>query len=448
MGELKRAAVQIVEKLREAGHEAFFAGGCVRDMVMGNEPADYDVATSATPEEVMKLFRRTVAVGAQFGVVVVLSNGHQYEVATFRSDEGYVDGRRPRKVTYTDAKEDALRRDFTINALFYDPIDDETIDYVDGRRDIEGKVIRTVGDPFERFEEDKLRMVRAVRFAARFDFAIEPRTLDAIKEFSPNVTQVSWERIGEEMEKILTGPNRGYALQLLAETLLLEQTLPEVHQMIGVPQPEVHHPEGDVFEHTKLTLDNLYHDSNERPSSVLAFATLLHDVGKPGTFAVTDRIRFNGHEVLGAKIADKVCKRLKLSNEKRKQVLDIVGNHMRFIPVREMRESTLKRMLQRGTFPNELEMHRADCLASHGSLEIYDFLKEKFESLSQEEIKPPPLIRGGDLIEVGLTPGPLFGEILAAVEEMQLEGKFTSKEQAMGWVKEKYLSGANEAAPE
>lgn len=439
MAELKKAAVEIVERLREAGHQALFAGGCVRDMVMGNEPADYDVATSATPEEVMELFRRTVAVGAQFGVVIVLLGGRQYEVATFRSDEGYVDGRRPQKVTYTDAKEDALRRDFTINALFYDPLAEEVIDYVDGRRDIEGKIIRTVGDPFERFGEDKLRMVRAVRFAARFDFAIEPCTLDAIKEFSPNVTQVSWERIGEEMEKILTGPNRGYSLQLLADTLLLEQILPEIHQMIGVPQPEVHHPEGDVFEHTKLTLDSLWRDSGEPPSSVLAFATLLHDVGKPGTFRVADRIRFNGHEVLGAKTADKVCKRLKLSNEKRKQVLDIVGNHMRFIPVRQMRESTLKRMLRRETFPDELEMHRADCLASHGSLEIYDFLKEKAESLPQEEIKPPPLIRGGDLIELGLNPGPLFGEILAAVEEMQLEGKLTSKEKTLEWVRQRYL---------
>jgi poly(A) polymerase len=428
-----------VRKLREAGHEAFFAGGCVRDMLMGGEPADYDVATSAAPDQVMKLFPRTVAVGAQFGVVVVLVRNRQYEVATFRSDEGYVDGRRPQKVTYTGAREDALRRDFTINALFYDPIEDEVIDYVDGRRDIENGIIRTVGDPLERFEEDKLRMVRAVRFAARFDFAIEPRTLEAIRKFSSNVTQVSWERIGVEIERILTGPNRGRALQLLADTTLLNQILPEIHRMIGVPQPEVHHPEGDVFEHTKLSLDNLYRDTGRQPGSVLAFATLLHDVGKPPTFEIADRIRFSGHEVVGAKIAERVCRRLRLSGEKRKRIVDIVGNHMRFIHAKEMRESKLKKMLQRETFPEELEMHRTDCVASHGSLEIYDFLKGKFESLSREEIKPPPLVRGDDLIELGLIPGPLFGEILQALEEMQLEGKLRSRNEALDWVKRNYL---------
>jgi len=430
--------VEILQRLREAGHEALFAGGCVRDVLMGNEPADYDIATSATPEEVMKLFRRTVAVGAQFGVVVVLLRGLSYEVATFRSDEGYADGRRPQRVTYTEAKEDALRRDFTINALFYDPAKDEVIDYVDGRRDIERRIVRTVGDPFERFEEDKLRMIRAVRFSARFDFPIEQTTLEAIKKFSPNVTQVSWERIGGEIERILTGPNRGRALQILADTTLLKEILPEVHRMIGVPQPEKHHPEGDVFQHTKLALDNLCRDSGGQPSSVLAFATLLHDVGKPATFEIADRIRFNGHEVVGGRIAEKVCKRLRLSGEKRKQIVDIVVNHMRFIPAMEMRESTLKKMLQRETFLDELEMHRADCLASHGSLEIYDFLKEKLESLSEEEIKPPPLLKGGDLIELGFPPGPLFGEILRAVEEMQLEGKLNSREGALEWVRMNY----------
>lgn len=440
MAESKNAAVEIVQKLRQAGHEALFAGGCVRDMLMGNEPADYDIATSASPEEVMKLFRRTVAVGVQFGVVLVLFRGKQYEVATFRSDEGYVDGRRPQRVIYTSAKEDALRRDFTINALFYDPVGDEMIDYVDGRRDIERKTIRTVGDPFQRFEEDKLRMVRAVRFAARFDFEIEESTLEAIKKFSPNVTQVSWERIGEEIERILTGPNRGRALKILADTNLLQRILPEVYRMIGVPQPEKHHPEGDVFEHTKMALDNLCRESGGQPGSVLAFATLLHDVGKPLTFQIADRIRFNGHEVVGARIAEEVSRRLRLSGEKRRKIVDIVSNHMRFIPAKEMRESTLKKMLQRETFLDELEMHRADCLASHGSLEIYDFLKEKLQSLSKEEIKPPSLLKGGDLIELGLTPGPLFGEILRAVEEMQLEGKLSSTEEAIKWVAGNYLT--------
>ncbi len=438
MGESRKAAVEIVQKLREAGHEALFAGGCVRDMLMGNQPADYDIATSATPEEVMKLFRRTVPVGAQFGVVLVLFRGRQYEVATFRSDEGYLDGRRPQRVTYTDAKEDALRRDFTINALFYDPVKEEVIDYVDGRRDIERKIVRTVGEPLDRFEEDKLRMVRAVRFAARFDFEIEEFTLEAIKKFSANVTQVSWERIGHEVERILTGPNRGRALQILSDTTLLQRILPEVHKTMGVPQPEKHHPEGDVFEHTKIALDNLCRESGGEPGSVLAFATLLHDVGKPLTYEVADRIRFSGHDVVGERIAEKVCRRLRLSGEKSRKIADIVANHMRFIPAKEMRESTLKKMLQRETFLDELEMHRADCLASHGNLDIYDFLKEKLESLSKEEIKPPPLIRGGDLIGLGFTPGPLFGEILRAVEEMQLEGKLCSGEEAIEWVRENY----------
>ncbi len=438
MGESRKTAVDIVRKLREAGYEALFAGGCVRDMVMGHAPADFDIATSATPGEVMDLFRRTVAVGTQFGVVLVLIGRDQYEVATFRSDEGYVDGRRPVGVTFTNAREDALRRDFTINALFYDPVGDEVIDYVDGQGDIDRGIIRTVGDPFERFGEDKLRMVRAVRFAARFVFEIEEATFEAIKRFSRNVTQVSWERIGDEVEKTLTGPNRGRALQLLADTSLLKQILPEVHRMIGVPQPEAHHPEGDVFEHTKMTLDYLCEGTDRQPSSVLAIASLLHDVGKPPTFTVADRIRFNGHEVVGADIAERVCRRLKLSNEKRRAIVDIVSNHMRFIHAREMRESTRRRMLQRATFPEELEMHRADCLASHGSLEIHEFLKEKFESLSDEEIKPPPLIRGQDLISLGLRPGPPFGEILRAVEELQLEGKVRSREDAMEWVKANY----------
>jgi tRNA nucleotidyltransferase/poly(A) polymerase len=439
MEESRETAIAIVEQLRKAGHEALFAGGCVRDMLMGNKSADYDIATSATPEEVMSLFRRTVAVGAQFGVVLVLLHGKQFEVATFRRDAEYADGRRPVSVKYTDAEEDALRRDFTINALFYDPVADEVIDYVDGRRDIERRIIRTVGDPFERFEEDKLRMVRAVRFATRFDFEIDPSTLDAMKELSEKVSVVSWERIGDEIEKTLTGPNRGRALQVLADTSLLKHILPEVDELIGVRQPEMHHPEGDVFEHTKLALDYLHWDTGESPSSELAFATLLHDIGKPPTFRVADRIRFSGHDVVGARSAESICRRLRLSGENRKKIVDMVLNHMRFISAKEMRESTLKKMLQRETFADELEMHRADCLASHGSLDIYDFLKAKLESLPEEEIKPPPLVNGDDLIELGLTPGPIFGQILRAVEEMQLEGGLTSKESAIGWIEKNFL---------
>jgi len=433
VAELRANAERIVRMLRDAGHEAYFAGGCVRDLVMGVAPHDYDVTTSARPDEVMMLFRKTVPVGAAFGVVLVILGGREYEVATFRTEGAYSDGRHPDSVAYATAKEDVARRDFTINGLLYDPVADKIIDHVGGRGDIERGIVRTIGNPDERFAEDQLRLIRAVRFAARLDFAIEPATLEALTRLAPTVTTVSWERIRDELVKMLVGPNRGRALRLLHETGLLAVVLPEVEAMAGVEQPTQFHPEGDVFEHTALVLDAL-----EAPNPVRAFGALLHDVGKPPTYTEADRIRFNNHDVVGAELADAVCKRLKFSGEMRQQVVDIVRNHMRFMHAPKMREAKLKRLLRRETFADELALHRADCVASHGDMTVYDFLVVKQAELGPEEIKPAPLITGHDLIAAGYEPGPLFSEILDAVEDLQLEGALTTRDAALAWVREHY----------
>ena len=435
---LRANAERIVGTLRAAGHEAYFAGGCVRDLVMGAAPHDYDVTTSARPEQVMALFERTVPVGAAFGVVLVILGGREYEVATFRTEGAYSDGRHPDKVAYATAEEDVKRRDFTINGLLYDPVEKRVLDYVGGRADIARRVVRTIGDPDERFAEDQLRLIRAVRFAARLGFEIERTTMSALTRLAPTVTSVSWERIRDELVKMLVGPNRGTALRMLHETRLLAAVLPEVEATAGVEQPTQFHPEGDVFEHTVLVLDAL-----DEPSPVRALGALLHDVGKPPTFSESDRIRFNNHDVVGAELADAVCKRLKLSNEARAQVVDIVRNHMRFMHAPEMRESTLKRLLRRETFADELAVHKADCVASHGDMTVYDYLVRKMAELPPEVIKPAPLITGHDLIAAGYVPGPLFGEILDAVEDLQLEGALTSHDEAMTWVAEHYPLGEN-----
>jgi poly(A) polymerase len=431
--DLRRNAERIVRTLRDAGHEAFFAGGCVRDLVMGVAPHDYDVTTSARPDEVMALFDKTVPVGAAFGVVLVILGGREYEVATFRTEGGYSDGRHPDRVAFSTAEEDVKRRDFTINGLLYDPLDERVIDYVGGRADIERRVVRTIGDPDERFAEDRLRLIRAVRFAARLGFEIDARTFEALVRLAPTVTGVSWERIRDELVKMLTAPNRGLALRLLHKTGLLKAVLPEVDAMAGVAQPDEFHPEGDVFEHTVLVLDAL-----EAPTPVRALGALLHDVGKPATYTEVDRIRFNNHDVVGAELADAVCKRLRLSNEMRQQVVDVVRNHMRFMHAPEMREAKLKRLLRRETFDDELAVHKADCLASHGDMTVYDFLVGKQAELPPEVIRPARLITGHDLIAAGYEPGPLFGEILDAVEDLQLEGALTSRDEALAWVAEHY----------
>jgi len=430
---LREEAERIVRVLREAGHQAYFAGGCVRDMVMGREPHDYDVATSAKPEEVMRLFPRTASVGARFGVVVVRTDVGQFEVATFRSEERYTDGRHPEEVRFASAREDVFRRDFTINGMLYDPVEARLLDWVNGREDIERRLVRTIGDPFRRFEEDRLRLLRAVRFAARLQFAIEERTYEALCRCAPAITEVSRERLRDELLIILTGPNAGRGVRLMHDTGLLRHLLPEVDALAGVEQPPEFHPEGDVLAHTCIMLDEA-----RNPSPELAMGILLHDVGKTCTRTFRDRIRFDEHDRAGEDLARQICRRLRFSNDQIEHIASLVGNHMRFMAVPKMRQSTLKRLLALPRFDEHLELHRLDCLASHGNLDNYEFIRRKLEELSREEIEPPRLLSGHDLIQMGYTPGPLFGRILEAVREEQLEGRLHTREEAREWVREKF----------
>lgn len=429
----RKLAVQIVRLLRQNGHVAYFVGGCVRDLLLGNTPKDFDVATDAPPQKVASLFPKTVPVGAQFGVMLVIQQGQPFEVATFRQDKGYRDGRRPTGVLFTDAKEDALRRDFTVNGLFYDPLARKVLDWVQGQRDLKKGIIRAIGDPDRRFTEDKLRLLRAVRFASVLGFKIESRTLGSIRKLARHIRQVSQERVRDELIKMFTGPDPALALTLLDRTGLLKAVLPEIEKMKGVSQPRAFHPEGDVFVHTRLLLKRL-----KNPSPVLAFGSLLHDVGKPATFRRADRIRFNGHERVGARMADAILTRLRFPNDLKDQIVACVEGHMRFKDVRQMRESTLKRFLQRQTFEVELEQHRVDCLASHGDLSNWRYLKRKIRTLSRQEIKPAPLVNGYDLLEIGYPEGPIIGKILKAVEEAQLENKISTKEQALDWIQKNF----------
>jgi len=439
---LKDFAISIVRKLREHGYQAFLVGGCVRDLLLGREPADYDVATDATPDEVVRIFPETYAVGAQFGVVLVplpkdsASQGENdtVEVATFRTDIGYSDGRHPDQVRYSkNPREDVERRDFTINGLLLDPIKNEVLDFVGGLDDLKQKIIRTIGDPHRRFDEDKLRMLRAVRFAARFGYTIESATFTAIRERAAQIHQVSRERIRDEILKMLTEGRAKPAFELLDETGLLEQILPEIKKMQGVPQPPEYHPEGDVWIHTLLLLDGLPSDC----SKTLALGALLHDVGKPPTFQVLDRIRFNQHAEVGTRMAEEICRRFRMSNEDTEQVCALVANHMRFGDVMRMKESTLKRFLRLPKFDEHLSLHRLDCLSSHRDLTLYEFAKDKFETMPAEQVRPEPLITGNDLITAGFLPGPQFKEWLTAVEDAQLEGAIRTKEEAMELVKSK-----------
>jgi len=431
---IREIAIDIVKKLNSAGYTSLFAGGCVRDEIMGLEPDDYDIATDARPDEVMALFEKIVPVGAEFGVVLIIIDNIPFQVATFRSDGRYIDGRHPEEVRLsTSAEEDVLRRDFTINGLLFDPIKEKVYDYVNGKRDIEAGIIRCIGEPRERFTEDKLRLMRAVRFATRFGYQIERKTFAAIKELAPSILEVSHERIRMELVKIFTGKEPGKGLQLLYDTRLLDYALPEVSVMVGIPQPPDFHPEGDVFTHVKLTLDSLI-----EPSPVLAFAALLHDVGKPRTIEITDRIRFYGHNKVSADIADSICKRLRFSNDERERIVACVENHMTFMNAQRMKRSTLKRLFQRETFLDELALHKADCLGSHGSLENWEYCRRKFTEYSTEEIKPEPLINGKDLINLGYKPGPIFKEILNAVEEAQLENQIETEEEALKFVMENF----------
>src|SRR5580700_1145701 len=435
---MKDFAISIVQTLRQRGFQAYLVGGCVRDLLLGREPKDYDVATDATPEQVMGIFPETYAVGAQFGVVLVpapdsargdaasaSSKAGAVEVATFRSDIGYSDGRHPDEVRFSgDPREDVARRDFTINGMLLDPLvgsaPGEVLDFVAGREDLEARIIRTIGDPEKRFDEDKLRMLRAVRFAARFEYAIEPSTFAAMQKLADEIQVVSRERVRDELTRMLTEGHARRAFLLLDESGLLRQVLPEISVMKGVEQPAEFHPEGDVFVHTLLLLENL-----PQPCPLtLAWGALLHDVGKPATFRVApDRIRFDNHVEVGVKMAEEICRRLRFSNDETEQILALVDNHMRFGHATRMKESTLKKFLRMPAFDEHLALHRADCLASHRNLATYEFLLQKREEIPPETMRPSPLVTGDDLIVAGHVPGPKFREILNAVEDAQLEGR-------------------------
>jgi poly(A) polymerase len=436
----KDSSISIVRTLRENGRHAYLVGGCVRDLLLGREPADYDIATDATPDEVMSIFPQTYAVGAQFGVVLVpversgsvVHEGKTVEVATFRSDISYSDGRHPDAVRFSKSpQEDVQRRDFTINGLLLDPLTNEVLDYVGGRKDLEARLIRTIGDPEQRFAEDKLRMLRAVRFAARFEYTIEPATFTAIQRLASEIHRVSRERVRDELTKMLVEGQARRAFLLLDQTGLLHEVLPEIEARKGVEQPPQFHPEGDVFVHTLLLLDKL-----PKPCPMtLAWGALLHDVGKPPTFHVApDRIRFDGHVDVGVKMAEETCRRLRFSTHDTAQILALIKNHMRFAHAQQMKESTFKKFVRMPHFEEHLELHRLDCQSSHGDLTTFNFTREKIAALPPEAIRPIPLVTGDDLIVAGYVPGPTFKQILTAVEDAQLEGQLHSKAAAMDFV--------------
>jgi len=427
---LSLVATKLVRRLRESGFIAYFAGGCVRDALLRKQPKDIDIATDAEPDEVQKMFIRTVAVGAKFGVVRVLEGGFEFEIATFRSDGVYLDGRRPVSVTFSSPEEDAKRRDFTINGMFYDPLADQVVDFVGGKSDLEHRLVRAIGNPDERFSEDHLRLLRAVRFAAALDFEIEPATWKAVTEKAHQIRTVSQERIRDELVKIMADPHRVRGLDLLDQSGLLKNILPEVSRMHGCEQPPQFHPEGDVYVHTRLMLSLLPADA----SPLLALSVLLHDIGKPVTYSfdeVDQRIRFNGHDQVGADMATEIMTRLRFSNEEIGTVVEAIRNHMVFKDTPNMRPAKLRRFMGRQNFPLELELHRVDCLGSHGDLQTYDLLVNKQREFENEPIIPPPLLTGRDLIALGLKPGPRFGEILEAVQTAQLDGEIKDRAGAL-----------------
>lgn len=421
-------AVEIIYTLRENRFQAFLVGGCVRDRLLGIVPKDFDVSTDAPPSRLLELFPGSQSVGAHFGVVLVRrASDVQVEVSTFRSEGNYTDGRRPDQVHFeTDPTRDAQRRDFTINGLFEDPITRQVYDYVGGESDLKAKLIRAIGDPERRFAEDHLRLLRAVRFAARLQFRIEENTFKAIQKLAPQICRISAERIRDELTRILTEGGARYGFELLDQTGLLGYLLPEVKAFQGVQQPPQYHPEGDVWTHVLIMLEHL-----RQPSPTLAWGVLFHDVGKPPTFRVADRIRFDGHAEIGAAMAKRRLNQLKASNEETEQVTSLVANHMRFKDVRQMRVSTLKRFLRLPHFEEHLELHRLDCLASNGYTDAYQFVKQQWENREEDELQPPRLLTGNDLIKAGYQPGPQFGPALEAVETAQLEGEITTPAQAL-----------------
>jgi putative nucleotidyltransferase with HDIG domain len=425
----RAAATSLALKLKQAGHTAFFAGGCVRDKLLGLEPKDYDIATSAVPSEVLRLFPGSNVVGAHFGVVIVKHDGHHIEIATFRTDGSYGDGRRPDSVTFSTPDEDAHRRDFTINGLFENPETGEITDHIGGINDLDARILRAIGTPAHRFQEDALRLIRAVRFSTTLGFPIEPVTLAAIRDNAHLLARVSPERIRDEFSKIITSPNRRRGLELLVDTGLISHFLPEVLPLIGCEQPPEWHPEGDVYVHTRIMLEMLAPDA---PLD-LCLATLLHDIAKPPTRTIDPdgRIRFNGHDALGAEMTIEILTRLRYPNAVIRDAAHMVSRHMQFMNVRQMRKAKLKRFMSEPTFPLEMELHRVDCASSNGFTDNYDFLNEKAEEFSHEPLIPAPLVTGKDLIARGLKPGPRFKEILDEIQTEQLENRLTTREEAL-----------------
>lgn len=428
---LRRKAIEVAAKLERAGYRALFAGGCVRDSLRGATPKDFDIATDATPAVVREMFEQTIAVGEAFGVIIVVHEGENFEVATFRSDGDYADGRHPESIRFGNERDDALRRDFTMNGLFMEPGSGEILDYVGGRADLERRLIRTIGSPHDRFAEDRLRMMRAVRFRANLGFELEQETADAIREHAAEIHSVSAERIGDEVVSMLSGPAPHVAIQTLHDTGLLIEILPEVVALRGVEQPPEFHPEGDVWTHTLLMLEHLGAQGAGDP--ILSLAVLLHDIGKPATFTHEegDRIRFNGHDAVGADIAAEICSRLRLSGRQTELIRALVREHMQPLSYPRMRRARQRRFLGREQIERHLELHRLDCLGSHRSLEIHDRCRHDLEEFRDEPVLPPPLISGRDLIDLGLTPGPRFAELLESIRDAQLEDDVRTHDEAV-----------------
>lgn len=430
----KIIAKRIVARLRNAGFAAFWVGGCVRDLLLGRKPYDIDIATDATPDQIEALFKRTIAVGKKFGVLIVVENGQNFQVATFRRDEDYKDGRRPERVVFGDARADALRRDFTVNALFYDPISDKIHDWVGGRSDLRAKVIRTIGSPPERFGEDHLRLLRAIRFAAQLNFEIEAETFAAVKKLAPKISLISAERVRDELLKLFIPSCAARGLDLLRDSGLMKHVLPELCATVTCAQSPDYHPEGSVYNHIRLMLEQLPKDA---PAS-LPWAAILHDIGKPSTASVDETsgtIHFYGHEKIGAEMARHILNRLRFPQKKIEEIVACVRQHMQFKDAKQMRKATLRRLLMRETFPLELELHKLDCMGSHGSLEIYDFLTMQTEELKNRPRIRPPLLKGDDLIALGMKPGPDMGILLHEIRDKQLADELKTRREALAWVR-------------
>lgn len=433
---LRQTATEIVKRLQQAGFEAFWVGGCVRDFLLGREPGDYDIATSAPPEQIEALFRRTIPVGRKFGVVVVLEGELQFQVATFRTEADYQDGRHPERVAFSSAQADASRRDFTVNGLFYDPVDGRLHDWVGGEGDLRARIIRTIGPAAERFAEDHLRLLRAIRLAAQLGFEIEGGTLEAIRILAPKISGISAERIRDEMLKLFCVPHAARGLKLLQESGLLEHLLPELAATLACDQSPDYHPEGTVFQHLLLMLDQM----PAQPDPLLPWAVLLHDVAKPVTASrdpATGSIHFYGHERVGADMARDILERLKFPRRQIEDVVKAVRHHMQFKDAPDMRKSTLRRLLLRPTFPLELQLHRLDCVGSHGRLDVYDFLVAQARELEQQPQIRPPLLSGDDLQALGMRPGPGMGALLAEIREKQLQDELTTPAEAREWARQR-----------